>query len=271
MCVSTDLAEFTGTILYAGRSSHPVHGPVEVLGYQNTAVNLATGPNAMLLHVPSPGVRPSQFIGAGRHGDVLDRMLDAVRPVPVAADDDIMWMGGDAGVEVFDHDIYTVVLAGDPTRIGAALAAVPPHRRPVVNPELLEFYRDAFPYHSVALCCFDNAEALRAKPLLIWYEPLDSGRILLPALDCHTGGVPDPGALVSRDHWLLFGSDETPQEWGEPVDYPPGMRHSLRAFLPDRVTGVPVTGDLPNGDFAISYADLRRDDLTRIELVAPQW
>jgi hypothetical protein len=268
VCVSADLADFSGTILYAGRSNHPAHGPVEVLGYQNTAVNLATGPNAMLLHLPSPGVRPSQFIGVGRHGDVLDRMLDAVRPVP-ADEDEIMWMGGGPGAEVFEHDIYTVVLAGDPTRITAALAAVPAHRRPVVDPGLLEFYRDAFPSHSVALCCFDNAEALRAKPLLIWYEPADVDRVLLPALDCHTGSVPDRDALVRRDHWLLFGSDETPPEWGEPVGYAPGMRHSLRAFLPDRVSGVAVTGDLPNGDFAISYADLRRNDLTRIELVSP--
>jgi hypothetical protein len=136
----------------------------------------------------------------------------------------------------------------------------------VVNPELFEFYRDVFPDHSVALCCFDNAEAQRAKPLLIWYEPADRDRIVLPALDCHTGAIPDRDALVHRDHWLLFGSDDSPQMWGEPVAYAPGMRHSLRAFLPDRVTGIEVTGDqFPNGDFAISRTDLRNNDLTKIE------
>jgi len=51
MCVSMDQAEFSGTILYAGRLRHPVHGLIHVLGYQNTVVNLAEGPNAMLLHL----------------------------------------------------------------------------------------------------------------------------------------------------------------------------------------------------------------------------
>jgi hypothetical protein len=267
MCVSTGQADFSGTILYGGRRDHPEHGAIEVLGYQNTAVNLATGPNAMLLHLPSPGVTPSQFISVGPHGDVLTRMVDAVRPVSRGAG--IAWMDAGSGVQVFEHDVYTVVLAGDPTRITGALNLVPEHKRPSPNPELLEFYRDAFPDHSVALCCFDNAAAQRAKPLLIWYEPLDPDRIVLPALDCHTGAAPDPDAPARRDHWLLFGSDETTAEWGRPVDYPPGMRHALRAFLPDRVTGVEVTGDRPNGDFAISLADLRSDDLTRIEVVAP--
>jgi hypothetical protein len=228
-------ADFSGTILYGGRCSHPTHGVVEVLGYQNTVVNLVTGPNAMLLHLPSPGVKSSQFIGVGRHGDVLSRMVDAVRPVAAAAD--MQWMDAGGTVEVFEHDIYTVVLAGDPTQATAALARVPAHKRPVVNPELFEFYRDVFPCHSVALCCFDNAEAKRAKPLLIWYEPIDQNRIVLPALDCHTGAIPDCDALVRRDHWLLCGSDENEQEWGEPVDYPAGMRHSLRAFLPDADSG----------------------------------
>src|SRR5690349_14845741 len=265
-----ELAEFSGTILYGGRRRHPTHGVVEVLGYQNTAVNLATGPNAMLLHLPSLGVKSSQFIGVGRHGDVLSRMVDAVRPV--AAEADIEWMDSGCAAEVFEHDIYTVVLAGDPTQITAALAQVPAHKRPVVNPELFEFYRDVFPCHTVALCCFDNTEEQRAKPLLIWYEPIDQDRIVLPALDCHTGAVPDRDVLVPRDHWLLFGSDETVQEWGEPVEYAAGMRHSLRALLPDRVTGIEIAGELTaNGDFAISLADLHRNDLTKIEQSFPSF
>lgn len=268
MCVSMDLADFSGTTLYGGRRNHPTLGMVEVLGYQNTAVNLATGPNAMLLHLPSPGVRSSQFIGVGRHGDVLSRMVDAMRPVAAVAG--MGWMQASGQAEVFEHDIYTVVLANDPTQITTALAQVPSNKRPAVNPELFEFYRDVFLHHTVALCCFDNAQAHRAKPLLIWYEPADKDRIVLPALDCHTGAVPDRDTLVRRDHWLLFGVDEPTQDWGEPIDYAPDMRHSLRAFLPDRITGVEILGDrFPNGDFAISYDDLLRSDLTKIERITP--
>lgn len=264
-----DLAEFTGTILYGGRRDHPTHGMVEVLGYQNTVANLATGPNAMLLHLPSSDVRSSQFVGVGRHGDVLTRMLDAVQPA--AAAPGMAWMDAGHEVEVFEHDIYTVVLASDPTQITAALAGVPVHKRPAVNPELFEFYREVFPDHSVALCCFDNAEAQRANPLLIWYKPTEPERIVLPALDCHTGAVPDLDAVVHCDHWLLFGSDEAPQGWGTPVTYPVGMRRKLRAFLPDPVIGVEVSGELlPNGDFAIAYDDLCRGDLTKIERIRPR-
>jgi hypothetical protein len=61
-------------------------------------------------------------------------------------------------VEVFAHDVYTVLLASDPTLIPAALHRVPQHRRPYLNPDLLTFYADHFPDHTIAVCCFDNAE-----------------------------------------------------------------------------------------------------------------
>ena len=67
---------------------------------------------------------------AGRTGDVLDRMVAAVEPASAAADD-IAWMGAEPEpVQVFDHDVYTVLLAADPTAIPAALRRVPPKRRP---------------------------------------------------------------------------------------------------------------------------------------------
>jgi len=53
MCISTGEAAFSGTIVYCGRQHHPVHGLIHVMGYQNTAVNLTDGPNAMLLHLPT--------------------------------------------------------------------------------------------------------------------------------------------------------------------------------------------------------------------------
>ena len=35
-----------------------MHGLIHVLGYRNTAVNLADGPNAMLPHVPTAQLTP---------------------------------------------------------------------------------------------------------------------------------------------------------------------------------------------------------------------
>jgi hypothetical protein len=65
MCVSMDVAEFSGTTVYAGRQHHPAHGLIHVLGYQNTHLNLAAGPNAMLLHLPALSMRPDNFVSVG--------------------------------------------------------------------------------------------------------------------------------------------------------------------------------------------------------------
>ena len=88
MCISTGEAAFSGTILYCGRQHHPVHGLIHVVGYQNTAVNLADGPNAMLLHLPTRQLTAEQFISAGRRGDDLRRMVAAVETAE-AEDDGI--------------------------------------------------------------------------------------------------------------------------------------------------------------------------------------
>lgn len=271
MCVSADLAEFTGTLLYGGRLDHPQHGQIEVLGYQNTAVNLAAGPNAMLLHLPAPQLTRDNFIPVGRHSDVLTRMRDTLFSIPVVAGGrDIAWMGAEPPVQVFDHDIYTIVLAGDPTLIPAALHRVPAARRPALRPALFEFYADVFPGHTIVLCCFANAEALQAKPLLMWYPPADPDRIVLPALDCHTGAVPDLDAAVLVNHVVLLGADRMAPELSEPMDWPRDMRHALRAFLPDRVTGARlVDRPLPNGDFAIGYDDLLNGDVDRLARLRP--
>ena len=104
-------------------------------------------------------------------------MVAAVEPFNATVDD-IAWMSaGPQSVQVFDHDIYTVLLAADPTLIPAALQRVPPHRRPTLSPDLLGFYADHFSDHSIAVCCFDNADAQQAKPLLLRYPPLDPDRL----------------------------------------------------------------------------------------------
>ncbi|WP_367127217.1 hypothetical protein [Saccharothrix sp. HUAS TT1] len=259
-----------------------------MLGYQNQAVNLAAGPNAMVLHVPAVGVTRENFLSVGRDGAVLGRMVEAARAhVAVGGGVASMdWTGG--GVEVFEHDIYTVVLASDPTRIPQALEQVPPHKRPRVGAELFRFYADVFPGHAIVLCCFDNAEARWARPLMLWYRPTEPDRLVLPALDCHTGDVPDLDALVPVDHWLLFGTDEVGVGWGHEVDYGGKVRHKLREFLPDRVIGVRVGGSgsggewsewggvggewgglLPNGDFVLSRDDLVRGDLSKVGRLRP--
>ncbi|SED49516.1 hypothetical protein SAMN04490357_4966 [Streptomyces misionensis] len=276
MCISTGEAVFSGTVLYCGRRRHPEHGLVHVLGYQNTVANLADGPNAMLLHLPTRRLVPEQFVSVGRHGDVLRRMVDAVAAPPVEADGmaAMDWLGAEPEpvVRVFEHDVYTVLLADDPTLIHTALHRVPWKRRPRIEPELLVFYAEHFPDHAIALCCFDNADARQAKPLLVWYHPNDPDQLTVPALDSHTGGAPDLDARVAVDHWVLFSSDEAGDEWGTAVEYPERMRHQLSEFLPDRVVGRYYGDDQPtlaNGDFGIEHRHLLADDLDRVERRRP--
>ncbi|MFF5157774.1 hypothetical protein ACFY3N_16230 [Streptomyces sp. NPDC000348] len=178
---------------------------------------------------------------------------------------------GTAARPVFDHDVYTVLLAADPTAVPAALRQVPPHRRPALDADLLRFYADHFPDHTVAVCCFDNADAQRAKPLLLWYPPLDPDLLTLPSLDSHTGEAPDLDAAVPVDHWVLFSTDRAPAGWGASVDHPRNIRHDLRAFLPTAVMGrhYGAGRTLPNGDFALSHRDLLAGDLDRIGRLRP--
>jgi hypothetical protein len=271
MCVSVAPARLTGTILYVGRRTHPEHGPVEVLGYQNTVANLATGPNAMLLHLPATGMTRANFLDTEQSPDVLRDLVDALRPVSWAGPASrSVAAGPPQPVEVFDHGVYTVVLAADPRDIPAALDQVPEHKRPSLSPDLFRFYAETFPAYPVALCCFDNAEARRAGPLLMWYQPLFPDRLTAPALDCHTGGVPDVDGWVRPDHWVVFGLDDAPGEWGSPVAYrrPPGP---LADFLPQRVIGQAVDdGYLRNGDFVLSVEDARAGRLDGLARLTPR-
>lgn len=270
MCVSIAPARFSATTLYAGRRTHPVLGPIEVLGYQNKAVNLARKPNAMVLHIPANLTRNNFLWVSEQNSGILDQMVEVLKPpsyggygaAPGAA------QPATPAVQVFDHDIYTIVLAEDPTQIPAALQQVPPNKRPLLDRGLFDFYAAMYPYHSIVLCCFDNAEAHRANPLLIWYPPPFDDWIIMPAVDGHTGGVPDLAAQVDTDHWLVFGADNAPEGIGRPVYYHE-MDPVLRAFLPDRVVGREYRSQTVNGDFALSIQNLHHDYMSGIERVQP--
>lgn len=271
MCVSTADAEFSGTIIYAGRRHHPERGLVHVLGYQNQAVNLASGPNAMLLHVPTRSLRPDQFVDVSRDPRLLTRMSGLVHRPVSRGPGGLDWMSDDS-VTVFDHDIYTVVLADKPTDIPSALSQVAPRKRPVVRPELFDFYADCFADHAVMLCCFDNADRHRASPLVVWYRPNEPDLLVMPGVDAHNGGPPSLGTPTFRDHVLVFGTDVVGPDWGNAMSYPKRLRPDSRVFLPDRVDGVgvePQHGPLSlNGDFAITHDDLVAGRFDRVHVVA---
>lgn len=272
MCVSVGPAEFTATTLYVGRKNHPVLGQIEVLGYQNKARNLARTPNAMVLHIPANLTQDNFLQVSPQDTGVLDQMTWLLQPRHG-------WGGGYGGqqggmpggapVQVFDHDIYTIVLAEDPTKIPAALDRVPQNKRPQLDHSLFEFYARMYPHHSIVLCCFDNTEAYGASPLLIWYPPPYADWLVMPAIDCHTGGAPDLGAGVLTDHWLVFGADDAPEGVGIPFHYRDGPGSALRDFMPTKIVGERHNQVALNGDFALSIRDVLSNNMSGLLRLQP--
>jgi len=248
MCISAARADFKGTKILLNETSLPGVGRVHVLLYQKMVVSHA-GPNAMLLHIPSASpMGPENFIATTEFPGLLDAMVRAVQPLTRAKSRNPVAAG--PSVQVFESGIYHVVLANNPAEIPAALDRVPPEKRPPLNQALFDFYARAFgdSWH-VALCCFNTKRMVKAPPVMVWYPPLASeeGRFRLPALDCHTGEVPDLDATVDVDHWLFVASDE--MDGGAEVHYSEPIPDDVRGLLPDRVHGARFNRPMPNGDF----------------------
>lgn len=267
MCVSTAMAEFTGTTVFLGKKYHPTHGWVFVLGYQNTAQNFSSGPNAMLLHLPAISMTQQNFLDTRSCRNVLKDMVTALMPRSRGVS---FSMGIAKGlVQVFEHDIYTVVLATDASLIPGVLPLVPEQKRIAVNQPLFDFYAKRFPGYAMALCCFDNKQAMDAAPLLMWYKPMNPDFFMLPALDCHTGDVPSLSEQVTVDHWVILGLDELSIGSGQTVNYTNHIHPDIFAFLPRRVIGAHFSGRMRNGDFGIRYNDVNKGDVSRIERIPP--
>jgi hypothetical protein len=284
MCISAAPARFAATTLYAGEvvaDGRVVH----VLGYENTVQNLLRPPglrfpgraipiwrrrdaeraaafghargNAMLLHFPAvPGtMSQANVVDTEDCPDILRDMvtaLDPPRPFAWGAPE----AAGPQDVEIFESGIYTVVLAADARAIPAALGLVPEPKRPPLNDKLFDWYAAAFPGWPVALCCFETARAVHATPMLWWYEPLDPDILFAPALDCHTGDVPDLTSHVKVDHWVVFGSSE--MEGGTEVVYSDVLPPHVAQYLPSHVVGRQYEERMPNGDFLANVADVRQ-------------
>ncbi len=266
MCVSASPAHFKGTSIMLNLTQHPQYGEIFVLGYQNTARNLGTGPNAMLLHLPAKDIQERNFIDASRYPGFFKDLQRAVTPMSRGATLSASF-GAAKGITVFDHDIYTVVLADDARSIPLALDQVPQNKRPAISQELCEFYHKQFPDWPIALCCFDNKAAAAASPLLIWYSPMDSEVFHCPAIDSHTGGVPDLFSKVLVDHTVYLGSDT--MEHGTPVMYASDVG-KLKPFLPKQVLGLTYRGMEMNSDFRYPRASIEGKREYEIQGLAPR-
>jgi hypothetical protein len=267
MCVTMARAALSDTILYAAEVRPEEWGRqkvVHVLGYQNTVENRAEGGNAMILPFPArPGTMSrANVVPTEQCPNILRDMAKAIRGRYRSFSADSA--GG--SVEVFDTGIYTVVLAADARAIPDALDQVPPEKRPPLAAALFDAYAAWYPRWTVALCCFNNRESARATPLLWWYEPLHKDRLFAPALDCHSGDVPDLDAHVTVNHTVAWGSDRMRQEGTEQelVSYQDVVPAAVRPYLTPRVIGEVYAGKMPNGDFVFPVRQVRKGGYERV-------
>lgn len=259
-CCSLAPAHFSSTRGYAGEARKDGK-LVHLLAYQNVAQNLAkAGGNAMLLPIPSKPrtMTRANVLDTSKAAQILADMEIAITPVARGPRPTPSPMGvtpkGPPPVQIFDSDIYTIVLAQNAADIPGALNQVKPEKRPKLNHQIFDAYAKWYPGWTFALCCFNNKDASRAKPMLWWYEPQDQSRLFFPAVDEHDGVVPDLKAQVGVDHVVTFSSIAMPG--GATVSYRDRLAPQLKQLLPKKVLGAKYYGTMPNGDFSVALASL---------------
>ena len=235
---------------------------VHLLGYQNTAVNQAkAGGNALLLPIPARhgSMGPGNILDTSTCPNAFQDMETAVRRASTTRTLELSREG--SGVQVFDHDIYTIVLARDAKAIPDAMNQVRVERRPSLAPEIFTAYGDWYPGWTFALCCFNTKEEAQGSPMIWWYEPLHPNSLFFPALDAHDGHPPDLKANVEVDHMLMVSSWQMNAPRIRPVDYTDrSISPAVRAYLPDKVIGRQMEGMMPNGDFVFDLKKVQRGD-----------
>lgn len=258
---------YGGTIV--GLSEAMVHnlGYRHTFFYQNNVANLSNGANCMLLHVPARSLTQTDFIGTEDHMKICENMVDTLQP-PVLSRSMVetkdVTLGFSHNVEVFDHGVYTMVVAKNATDIIPSLNRVRVDRRPsMVQPELMEFYQRYFPDWFFVLCCFNNREVKTAPPIMFTYEPLFSNRFVAPGIDSHTGDSPDLSTKVDVDHWVIMGSHEAKHPALARVYYDKWERMDtmMKTALPKYIMGKRIRGKQKNADFLMSPQQLTTGSL----------
>ncbi len=175
---------------------------------------------------------------------------------------------GDPGeAVVFNSGIYTIVLASDVSQIHVALNKVPENKRPALNREFFNAYSKWYKGWTFALCCFDNQDALRATPMLWWYEPKYPDLMFFPALDAHTGKPPDLDAQVEVDHCLVVASDKVESfqdlihmvisPWRD-FQFITNRSAEKQTYIPQRIMGHFYKEVMSQGDFLFRIKDVRK-------------
>lgn len=166
-------------------------------------------------------------------------------------------------VRIIEFDVYTIVIAKSAKDLAKALKsdAISDARRPALNDEILKAYAKWYPNWAIAVCCFSNTDAQRAKPLLFSYEPTkqdDPDYLFVPSLDSHDGKAPDLTALVDVDHTIFVATEDMSDRHSMTVFYSDtDIAAGIKEVLPRKVMGKVVSGKYRNGDIVFKCSDLK--------------
>lgn len=256
MCCSSAPAVFSGTRIALIEQENGDH----VMMYDNTARNLGSGPNSMLLLVPSlKKLGPKNVIDTKNAPHILGDMWEALRPRTRSLSADAV-LGSRGAAKGFAHTtmgIYDIVLAPSAAGIVEGLKqAVPTAKRPKISKDLLQGLEEDAPGYQFVVACFNNRDAAKASPIAVRYTPANPGFFVFPAVDAHDGNRPRFDRQVATDHWLFAGSLKDRSYRGAHVDYSDTLSPALEKVLPRAIVGANFRLAMDNGDFLLKREDV---------------
>jgi len=184
--------------------------------------------------------------------------------------------GADAkSVRIIEFDVYTIVIAKSAKDLAKVIKsdAISDDRRPALNDDIFKAYAKWYPNWAIAVCCFSNTDAQRAKPLLFSYEPTkqdDPDYLFVPSLDAHDGKVPDLNARVDVDHTIFVATQDMSEDRAMTVFYSdPEIAPGVAELLPRKVTGKVINGQYRNGDIVFKCSDLKAGVVRGLRALPP--
>lgn len=239
-----------------------------------TGKSTTTSGNAMILPIPD-AVANIELIDTTTCPNFLKDIRSALTPRTRGG----LRRGGAAdsakSVRIIEFDVYTIVIAKNAKDLTKVLKsdAIPAERRPALNDEIIKAYTKWYPNWAIAVCCFNNTDAKRAKPLLFSYEPTkqtDKDFLFVPTLDAHDGKAPDLSAQVDVDHTIFVSTPDLPDSHGMTVFYSdPEIAQGVAELLPRKVTGKVISGSYRNGDVVFKCSDLKKGIVRGLRALPP--
>jgi len=212
MCVTSGPATLSKTRILSFKVDEDRH----FLAYSNSAKNLSNKANSMILPVPGK-VKQSDFVDTSAFPKFMEHLEAQLTPRSRS-------LGGSKGLDRslgvihFQSGMYEVFIAsggigtsvagllqGKKHPVQEALKVLQPSKRPEISKELLEWYDKFYPGWDLVVCVFGADKVMESQPIAFTYRPLPEWKdaLFYPAVDSHSGGVPNLLENVDVDHFLF--------------------------------------------------------------------